>query len=211
MDRATKHTPETNKESGCQNRSGQGSASPRLCRLPATHSKGTATRTPTQNTPAQGHSAPQKNRFFAASATAPAALHPPASERGLPTADHTCSYRQAAATQCLRGKAPRPGPDPREGAIHGAGEARGAAKPHRTLEQLIHSLILSNLGSLCQQLLCPSPRGALRLGREQSWTPVKSPRVSLGGTSQGAGRLVTSDQLQRPRPFAALSEGPISN
>lgn len=38
--------------------------------------------------------------------------------------------------QCLGEKAPRLRPDLWEGAIHRAGEARAAAEPHRTLEQL---------------------------------------------------------------------------
>lgn len=70
MDRATKHTLETNKERGCQNRSGQGSVSPQPCHLRVTHSKGTATNSSSAKYSCSGTFCLQKNRFFAAFATA---------------------------------------------------------------------------------------------------------------------------------------------
>lgn len=76
MDRATKHTLETNKERGCQNRSGQGSVSPWLCHLRVTHGKGTATNPFSAKHSCSRTFCLKKTRFFAALATAPAVLHP---------------------------------------------------------------------------------------------------------------------------------------
>lgn len=80
MDRATKHTLETNKERGCQNRSGQGSVSPRLRHLRVTHGKGTATNSSSAKYSCSRTFCLRKSRFFTTLATAPAVLHPPGSE-----------------------------------------------------------------------------------------------------------------------------------
>lgn len=139
MDRATKHTPETNKERGCQNRSGRGSVSPQLCHLRVTHSKYTAT-----NSSSAKHSCSrifclQKTRFFFYCLS-----HcPSGSALSWIQAGFVCPQQiPLAKTRRLRPcnvwgeKALRLHPDLWEGAIHGAGEARAAAEPHRTLEQL---------------------------------------------------------------------------